>query len=157
MTGYKTSDLAATLPQYVVYVKDLVTHSHPSMREYAEAQATAHNDALELLGGFGKFADAWTPKDTDEAGNPIVAATDAGDFAVPLDNLTDAAKLEWHRSMDAERARDRVMQIALKDPNHPVAKNWRVIQTRCYQPGQVQPWPELEAALGAVEATTAEG
>lgn len=150
MTIYKTSDLAATLAGYIVYVNDLLAHSHPTMHEYALAQATAHNDALELLGGFGKFAEAWTPKETDEAGNPIVAATDAGDFAVPLDSLSDAVKLDWHRSMDAELARDRVMQILLKDPNHPVAKNWRVIQARCYQPGQLQPWPEIEAALAAM-------
>ncbi len=151
MTTYKTSDLGATLVGYLVNVDELLANSHPTMREYAQAKAEAHNACLELLGGFGKtFASEWEPKPVADDGSTIVSPTDAGVFAPLLDNLTDAAKLLWWQTMDAERARHRVMEIVLLDPAHPVAKHWKVIQANCYQPGQLQPWPEIEAALSAV-------
>lgn len=142
MNHYRTSDLAVTLGQYVVNPDEYLASVHPDMLEETHQRLKAHNDALLLLAGADRFAPDWA----------VAQFPDHGQFAVFVDSLASALKfVQWWQVLDADMARHRVAMVAKADASHPIAKHWQVLQARCYAPGQVQEWPEVEAILADAE------
>lgn len=146
MDSFQTSSLSAHLDQYLVDVEKLVTESHVSLQDYARQQATNHNKAIMLLMGAGEYESDWAERPLDAFGKPIYSDTQNDQFTVFLDNLTDAAKVQWWQTMDPDQVEHRVTHIARLSPNHPVAIHWKVFRAKCYQAGSTLPsWPELES------------
>lgn len=147
---YKTSDQCAPLAFLRVDVDAEVSAAHPTMQDMVRAACNNHNAAIDLLLGEGDFASDWDPVTLDDDGNPIRLAHDSGAFAVPLDSLCIELRSKQTPTSypDADMVRHRVGLVCNIDTAHPVAKHWRVLQARCYPPGQVQAWPEIEAMAG---------
>lgn len=148
--SYKTSDQCAPLAALRVDVDAEASAAHPTMQAVVRDACNHHNAAIDLMTGEGAFADAWEPAALDEDGNPIRLAHDPGAFAVPLDGICIELRSKQAPTSypDADLIRHRVGLVANIDAGHPVAKHWRVLQFRCYPPGQVQAWPEIEALAG---------
>ncbi|CAB4158846.1 hypothetical protein UFOVP707_30 [uncultured Caudovirales phage] len=135
MNFYRVSDQARGLAHFKVNPDQFLASVHPDMLKETHARLKAHNDALDLVGASGEFLSDW---------GRIPQAADHGQFAVYVDSLASALKfVQWFQVLDADMARHRVAMIASLDAGHPIAAQWRVIQARCYHPGQVEPWPEV--------------
>lgn len=143
--GYKISDQAPLLAALRVAVAAEVASAHPTMQEVARVSCTNHNDAIDLLTGEGEFAAEWDAPVLDAEGNPVHQAWDPEQFTVALDSLCIELRTKQSPTSyaDAELVRHRVGLIVKLDKAHPVAKHWNVLQSRCYPPGTVQPWPEF--------------
>lgn len=148
--SYKTSDQCAPLAALRVDVDAESGKAHPTMQAMVRDACNHHNAAIDLMLGDGDFADDWEPVPLDGNGNPIRMAHDPGAFAVALDSICIELRSKQSPTSypDAEMVRHRVGLVANIDIAHPVARHWRVLQARCYPPGQAQAWPEVEALTG---------
>lgn len=145
--SYRISDQAAPLAHLRVDVDAEANAAHPTMQRVVREACNHHNAALDLLLGEGDFARDWEPPALDGRGQPVHQAHDPGVFAVALDSLCVELRSKQAPTSypDADLVRHRVGLVCNLDGGHPVAKHWRVLQARCYPPGQVRAWPEIEA------------
>lgn len=145
---YQISDQSAPLENLRVDVEARVAECAPEMRTAARAACEARNDAIDLLRGTGRFADAWLQIAMLADGTP--APYDPGPAAPGLDAICIEIRSVQspYSPLDAAMVQDRVMRIASGDQAHPVAVNWRVLHRACYPFVDAPPeWADLAALI----------
>lgn len=124
---YYPSPQATPLDALRVDVEAEVSNSHPTMQAGMRRSCEAHNRAIDLMMGAGEFESAYG---LAEAATP----PDGGQPDVMVESLCIELRSKQRPTMrlDEGLVMDRLQRLIMLAPDHPVARNWRVLHVRTY-------------------------